>query len=95
MLVRVSIAVIEHHHQKQLDLTACSPGSQGRNLEAETETGHGGMLPGMLLEACSMFSVIQDHLPRGGTAPSELGSPPSVINQENVHRLIWWVHFLN
>lgn len=41
MLIKVSIG-IKHMTRKQLGLT-CSAGSQGKNVEAETETAHGGM----------------------------------------------------
>lgn len=64
MLVRVSIVI--KHMKKQLRLT-CSPGSQGKNVEAETETAHGGMgLTGLFVVGCSVcfLSIIQPHLPR-------------------------------
>ena len=44
-----------------------------------------------------LFYAIQEHLPKGGSPPSELGTPTSFINQKFPHRLayrqILWGHF--
>jgi hypothetical protein len=55
-----------------------------RNLEPETDTE---AMEECCLLACLLtfiqllFYTVQDHLPRDGTAHSELGPPPSTRNQ--------------
>lgn len=43
--------------------------------------------------------TIQDHLPRCGIIPSDIGPPTSIINQKLHHMLtcrpIWWENFFN
>ena len=93
----VSTAMIKHHGQKQcgekriyytLQLSGHTPspreasaGTQGRNLDAETEAEAKG---GCCLQACSPW-VATTYLPKDGTTPSGPGLPTSIINQENIN----------
>ena len=111
VLVRVSIALMKHRGQKSklgrkgfiwLILPHhCSSGQeliQGRNVEAGA--GAEAMEECCLL-ACfpGLFSLLsyrpQDHQPRNGTTHNGLGSPMSIINQENSLQLNLWRHGLN
>ena len=44
-----------------------------------------------------LFYVIQDHLQMGGNTLSDLGSPTSIISEENAptYRPLCWEHFLS
>lgn len=90
--------MIKHHAQKQcgkkiiyftLQLSGHTPspkeasaGTQGRNLDAETEAEAKG---GCCLQACSPW-VATTYLPKDGTTPSGPGLPTSIINQENINQ---------
>lgn len=69
-----------------LSLREIREGTKVRKLEAETE---GETMEECCLLACflwftSLLSwIIQNHLKRGGIFHSELGSPTSIINQED------------
>lgn len=62
-------------------------GRHGRNLEVGTDFGllGGTLFTGFFPLACSACFIIQPGTtgPRSGTTHSELGSPTSIINQDN------------
>ena len=55
-------------------------GSQGKNLDTESESGHRGICTGLL---SYHFNTNQNHHFRGNTAHSGLGLTTSTIDEEN------------
>lgn len=91
MFLRLSIAVIRHYGQKQpeedtvylvLYLVVHHPEkSEQESGDRSLCSAHGGVL---LVDWLSLLSYsTQEHQPRSSTALSGLGSPTSIINQEN------------
>lgn len=105
VLIRVSIAVAKHYNHKQVweervyftlcfinpSLREARTGSQGRNLEAGSETGHGGVLfTGLLIMAC-LACFLTAH------RTASKCPPPINSRQENTPQVcsqaVWWVAF--
>ena len=88
VLVRVSIALMKHRGQKS---------KLGRKgfiwliLPHHCSSGQ-ELIQGRNVEA---GAGAEDHQPRNGTTHNGLGSPMSIINQENSLQLNLWRHGLN